>query len=347
MGCSGSKECLNVPCAGPRHEEVVKRRQGLSLELLNLREDLVSSVQSCERLEQEKEDLRAAFDGVLQKVQEQHRSDLADLEERLKTFYSAEWEKVHQTYQEEADKCRLEMEQQLEDLRAKHKALKKELETSHEEKVESLKQHYEKSFEELKQSHEHEMNTLEKTLKDAETTLSNQIEELTAENSSLSEKLKAEEDWRKELAEKCQKDSHTLYLEQELESLKVVLEIKNKQIHQQDKKLMQMDKLMEKNVKLDECLKKVQQENEDLKARMDRHAALSRQLSTEQAVLQESLQKETKVNKRLSMENEELLWKLQNGDLSSPRKTSPSSPSITLQSPRNSGFFSSPPISPR
>lgn len=29
-------------------------------------------------------------------------------------------------------------------------------------------------------------------------------------------------------------------------------------------------------MKLDECLKKVQQENEDLKARMDRHAALSR-----------------------------------------------------------------------
>lgn len=33
---------------------------------------------------------------------------------------------------------------------------------------------------------------------------------------------------------------------------------------------------MEKNVTLDECLKKVQQENEDLKARMDKHAAKSR-----------------------------------------------------------------------
>lgn len=39
-----------------------------------------------------------------------------------------------------------------------------------------------------------------------------------------------------------QKDS--LYLEQELENLKVVLEIKNKQLHQQDHKLMQMDKLV-------------------------------------------------------------------------------------------------------
>lgn len=41
-----------------------------------------------------------------------------------------------------------------------------------------------------------------------------------------------------------QKDSHTVYLEQELESLKVVLEIKNNQLHQKEKKLMEMDKLV-------------------------------------------------------------------------------------------------------
>lgn len=182
--------------------------------------------------------------------------------------------------------------------------------------------------------------------------------------------------WHHLLYFSLQKDSHTLYLEQELDSLKVVLDIKNKQLHQQDKKLMEVDKLTEKNVKLDDSLKKVQQENEDLKARMERHAALSRQLSTEQAMLQESLQKESKVNKRLSMENEELLWKLHNGDLSSPRKVSPaSSPShsstftfpplspshtftssplttshshtFSFQSPRSSGMFSSSPASPR
>lgn len=35
-----------------------------------------------------------------------------------------------------------------------------------------------------------------------------------------------------------------MYLEQELESLKVVLEIKNNQLHQKEKKLMEMDKLV-------------------------------------------------------------------------------------------------------
>lgn len=39
-----------------------------------------------------------------------------------------------------------------------------------------------------------------------------------------------------------------MYLEQELESLKVVLEIKNNQLHQKDKKLMEMDKLVSINL---------------------------------------------------------------------------------------------------
>ena len=69
-----------------------------------------------------------------------------------------------------------------------------------------------------------------------------------------------------------------------------------------------------------------------------------RQLSSDQVMLQQTLQKESKVNKRLSMENEELLWKLHNGDLASPRRLSPTSP---FASPRNSASFAAPPLSPR
>lgn len=41
-----------------------------------------------------------------------------------------------------------------------------------------------------------------------------------------------------------QKDSHTVYLEQELDSLKVVLDMKNQQLHQKDKKLLEMERLV-------------------------------------------------------------------------------------------------------
>ncbi|XP_072252235.1 microtubule-associated tumor suppressor 1 homolog A isoform X4 [Leuresthes tenuis] len=330
-------------------DEAAKQCRQLSQELLNLRGELVCSVHSSERLQKEKEELHVALEDALQKLQEQHQKEQTEVERRLQAFYQDEWGKVRLTYQEEVDKCKTLMQQQMEELKANHEAMKLELESSHEEQLQCVKQQYEIKLEELGEVHSQELQSLDRTLKDAEAALSGQIQKLTEENNALIEKLAAEENRRKELAENSQ-DPHTLYLEQELESLQVVLEIKTEQLHQQEKKLMEIGKLTEKNVKLDESLKKVQQENEDLKARMEKHAALSRQLSTEQAMLQESLQKESKVNKRLSMENEELHWKLHNGDLSSPRKsptsTSPSH-STSLHSPRSSDPFSSPPISPR
>ncbi|XP_042172996.1 microtubule-associated tumor suppressor 1 homolog A [Oncorhynchus tshawytscha] len=326
-------------------EETLKLKKGLSLELSTLRDELISSSQCCERLQKEKEEVRVSLEEAVRRVQRDHQAELTGLEERLKAFYQAEWDKVHQAYQEEADKCRALMEQQLEEMRSRQETLRRNSEASHAQQMDTLRLTYDTAVQELRKTLEQDLENLDKTLKETEATLTEKIQDLTLENEALSEKLRAEEERRRILAEKNQKDSHVLYLGQELESLKVVLEIKTKQLHQQDKKLMQMDKLMESNVKLEERLNKVQQENEDYRARMDKHTALSKQLSSEQAMLQQTLQKESKVNKRLSMENEELLWKLHNGDLASPRRLSPSSP---FHSPGNSASFptAAAPLSP-
>ncbi|NWY51712.1 MTUS1 protein, partial [Chionis minor] len=329
-------------------EEALKQRKELSQELVNLRGELVSTSAACEKLERDRNELQVAYEGFLQKLNQQHHNDLAELQERLKQFYTAEYEKLQSICIEEAEKYKAQLQEQVDNLNTTHENFKLELENSHSEKVEELKKEYESSFSgKYFSAHESERKSLEDSFKEKQELLEKTIDELKCENDSLSEKLKLEE--QKQIAkEKANlKNPQIMYLEQELESLKAVLEIKNEKLHQQDIKLMKMEKLLENNTILMDKLKKVQQENEELKARMDKHMELSRQLSTEQAVLQESLEKESKVNKRLSMENEELLWKLHNGDLCSPRKLSPSSPSVPLQSPRNSGNFSSPTGSPR
>ncbi|XP_068798866.1 microtubule-associated tumor suppressor 1 [Struthio camelus] len=328
-------------------EEALKQHKELSQELVNLRGELVTTSAACEKLERDRNELQAAYEGFVQKLNQQHHNDLAELEERLKQFYTAECEKLQNICIEEAEKYKAQLQEQVDNLNITHENFKLELESSHSEKVEELKKEYESSFSELKSAHESERKSLQDSFKEKQELLEKKIDELKCENDSLSERLKLEE--QKQIAkEKANlKNPQIMYLEQELESLKAVLEIKNEKLHQQDIKLMKMEKLVENNTVLMDKLKKFQQENEELKARMDKHMELSRQLSTEQAVLQESLEKESKVNKRLSMENEELLWKLHNGDLCSPRKLSPSSPSVPHQSPRNSGNFSSPTVSPR
>ncbi|XP_053885275.1 microtubule-associated tumor suppressor 1 isoform X2 [Malaclemys terrapin pileata] len=326
-------------------EEALKQHKELSQEFLNLRGELVTTSAACEKLERDRNELQAAYEGFVQKLNQQHQNDLTELEERLKQFYTGECEKLQSICIEEAEKYKAQLQEQVDNLNITHENFKLELETSHAEKIDELKKEYESSLSELKNAHELERNSFENSFKEKQESLEKKIDELKRENDSLNEKLEEQKQIAKEKANL--KNPQIMYLEQELESLKAVVEIKNEKLRQQDIKLMKTEKLVEKNTVLMDKMKKFQQENEELKARMDKHMQLSRQLSTEQAVLQESLEKESKVNKRLSMENEELLWKLQNGDLCSPKKVSPSSPLMPSQSPRNSGTFSAPTVAPR
>ncbi|XP_061439511.1 microtubule-associated tumor suppressor 1 isoform X2 [Rhineura floridana] len=321
-------------------EEVIKQREELSLELISLRGELVTASAACEKLEKGRHELQAAYEGFVHQLNQQHQRDLSELEERLKQFYTTECKKLQKICLEEAEKYKAQLQEQVDNLNITHENFKLELETSHTEKINELKKEHESSFSELENTQELERKTLEESFQEKQ-------ELLESENDSLNEKLKLEEQKRIAKEKANLKNPQLMYLEQELESLKAVLEIKNEKLHQQDIKLLKMEKLVENNTALMEKMRKFQQENEELKARMDKHMELSRQLSTEQAVLQESLEKESKVNKRLSMENEELLWKLHNGDLCSPKKLSPSTPPMPFQSPRNSSSFSSPTVSPR
>ncbi|XP_029790883.1 microtubule-associated tumor suppressor 1 isoform X4 [Suricata suricatta] len=325
-------------------EEALKQHKTLSQELVNLRGELVTASSTCEKLEKARNELQIAYEGFVQKLNQQHQTDLTELENRLKEFYTGECEKLQNIYIEEAEKYKNQLQEQFDNLNAAHETSKLEIEASHSEKIELLKKAYETSLSEIKKSHEIEKKSLEDTLSEKQESLEKQINDLKSENDALNEKLKSEEQKRISREKANLKTPQIMYLEQELESLKAVLEIKNEKLHQQDVKLMKMEKLVDSNTALVDKLKRFQQENEELKARMDKHMAISRQLSTEQAVLQESLEKESKVNKRLSMENEELLWKLHNGDLCSPKR-SPTAAAVPFQPPRSSG--SSPSASPR
>ncbi|XP_045844007.1 microtubule-associated tumor suppressor 1 isoform X2 [Meles meles] len=348
LSCGNTKfEALTVVIQHllSEREEALKQHKTLSQELVNLRGELVTASSTCEKLEKARNELQIAYEGFVQKLNQQHQTDLSELENRLKEFYTGECEKFQNIYIEEAEKYKTQLQEQFDNLNAAHETSKLEIEASHSEKIELLKKAYETSLSEIKKSHEVEKKSLEDMLHEKQESLEKQINDLKSENDALNEKLKSEEQKRIS-REKTNLNPQIMYLEQELESLKAVLEIKNEKLHQQDIKLMKMEKLVDNNTALVDKLKRFQQENEELKARMDKHMAISRQLSTEQAVLQESLEKESKVNKRLSMENEELLWKLHNGDLCSPKR-SPTSAAIPFQSPRNSGSFPSPSISPR
>lgn len=73
----------------------------------------VTTSAACEKLERDRNELQVAYEGFLQKLNQQHHDDLAELEERLKQFYTAECEKLQSICIEEAEKYKAQLQEQV------------------------------------------------------------------------------------------------------------------------------------------------------------------------------------------------------------------------------------------
>lgn len=57
--------------------------------------------------------MQAAYEGFVQKLNQQHQTDLTELENRLKEFYTEECEKLQNIYIEEAEKYKTQLQEQV------------------------------------------------------------------------------------------------------------------------------------------------------------------------------------------------------------------------------------------
>uniref|UniRef100_A0A8C6LQK2 Microtubule associated tumor suppressor candidate 2 n=1 Tax=Nothobranchius furzeri TaxID=105023 RepID=A0A8C6LQK2_NOTFU len=252
------------------------------------------SVAHWEQLQQEKEDLERRFEAELQGLRAQQQRELGALEERLKARHMDEARSLQAQQQAELDELQFQQQEQVCEMTENHEASLLEMETTHNDTLSTLQEEHARTVKNLKMAHEQQKKSLE--------------EEFEKIRLSLQDAL-----------------APYKHIEEDLKSLKDVLEMKNQQIHQQELKISELEKIAEKNVYLEEKLQVLQQQNEDLKEQIDKNVAVSRQLSVENANLQVHVEQESKEKKRLSRTNEELLWRLQTGELS-PHMSPTSSP---------------------
>uniref|UniRef100_A0A8D3BQW8 Microtubule associated scaffold protein 2 n=1 Tax=Scophthalmus maximus TaxID=52904 RepID=A0A8D3BQW8_SCOMX len=290
--CKKSIRTVNLSfcvCAFQSESAIVKERE-LSLELARIRDEVAFSVAHWEQLQREKEEVERRFEAELQGLRAQQRRELRALEERLRARHRAETGSLRAEQRAELEELRARQQDQVEN----HEASLMEIETTHNDTLATLQEEHARTVKNLKMAHEQQRRSLE--------------EDFEKIRLSLQDAL-----------------APYKHIEEDLKSLKEVLEMKNQQIHQQDLKITELEKIAEKNVYLEERVQVLQQQNEDLKERIDKNLAVSRQLSEENANLQVNVEKESNEKKRLSRNNEELLWRLQTGELS-PRMSPSSSP---------------------
>lgn len=310
-----------------KSESAIVKERELSLELARIRDEVAFSVAHWEQLQQEKEELERRFESELQGLRAQQQKELGALEERLKAQHTDETESLQARQQAELEELRSKQQEQLEEMSQNHEASLMEMETAHNDTLATLQEEHARTVKNLKMAHEQQRKSLEEEFEKIRLSLQDQVDTLTFQNRSLRDRAKRFEEALRKSTDEQIVDALAPYkhIEEDLKSLKEVLEMKNQQIHEQELKISELEKIAAKNVFLEEKLQVLQQQNEDLKERIDKNLAVSRQLSEENANLQVNVEKESNEKKRLSRTNEELLWRLQTGELS-PRMSPSSSP---------------------
>ncbi|XP_005038090.1 PREDICTED: microtubule-associated tumor suppressor candidate 2 [Ficedula albicollis] len=308
-----------------QNENALVKIKELGVELAKIREEVELSTARWKQLLGEKEALEQRWQQEGERLRRQQQGELRALERRLQQEHSANRESLQEQHRLQLEQARLQHQEQVEDLTAVHEAAMSQLENNHIVAITVLQDENDCKIQELNTAHQLEKAQLEETFEKLRLSLQDQIDTLTFQNQSLKAKADRFEEALKKNTEEQLKIVRApyLHLEKDLKSLKHVLEMKNLQIHQQEKMIMELEKQVEKNLKLEEKITMLQQQNEELRARIEQNTVITRQLSEENANLQEYVEKEVEEKKKLSRTNEELLWKLQEGDAVSPVKLPP------------------------
>ncbi|XP_073335747.1 microtubule-associated tumor suppressor candidate 2 homolog [Pagrus major] len=323
-----------------------ENQRKLSLEMQKIRDEMAFNTARWERLHREKTALEVAFERELQELQLQQEAELAAVEEGLRKCHSAEAEHLKAEHRSEMEELRTHQQEQVEEMTVNHQAAIQELRDMHNITMATLHEEHARTMRDLRKAHEQQKMLLEEDFEKLRLSLQDQVDTLTFQNQSLRDKAKRFEEALRRSTDEQIVDALAPYqhIEQDLKSLKEVVEMKNQQIHQQEKKISDLEKVQaQKNVFLEEKVQVLQQQNEDMKARIEMNLVLSRQLSEENANLHDSVEKESTEKKRLSRNNEELLWRLQTSPLISPA-SSPLHRSFSNSPIPSSPFFSSSPV---
>ncbi|XP_077983657.1 uncharacterized protein LOC144438492 isoform X2 [Glandiceps talaboti] len=274
---------------------------------------------------------------------EEHKVDIENIEKRLKEEHEAEKEQLAKDHEKQLQKVMSDYASNLQNLKAHHREELSEMNKFQRETNKEIEDKYKQDLSEMKSQHQKQIDdtiqdysrkikkitmeseTSSRSLRDEVATLNFQCEKFKEKSRVLEETLQKDSDKKVQMAINQYK-----HLPAEVDSMKTVLELRRKEMQELRIQNNELTKELERIPDLEEQVKRYRAKLEDLNEMVDRKVQYERQLSSEHLVLREHFEKESMVNKRLSRENEELQWKLQNSDGSPITGLTPSSTRSTL-----------------
>ncbi|XP_076331213.1 uncharacterized protein LOC143236684 [Tachypleus tridentatus] len=243
------------------------------------------------------------------------KSNAEEIQELTITLTEAHKEKIEMlvlAHQEELRSLKANHEKEVQDLKSIHVQSMKDTQIRNNSSVDSLREQHNRLIKDLERDFVNQLHQTMEDHKKVQASLKQQLKELRKHCKDLQQE-------KKQMEGTLQQDTSTKLqwvlaqkstLQKEVDSLRIVLELKTTEMHQLRKDNLEMKKELEKLPIAEKKIEILRRRNEDLQALIDEKVQVERQLTSESQQLKEEFEKESKMNSRLSMEKEELQWKL-------------------------------------
>uniref|UniRef100_A0A8C5ML61 Coiled-coil domain containing 69 n=1 Tax=Leptobrachium leishanense TaxID=445787 RepID=A0A8C5ML61_9ANUR len=196
-----------------------------------------------------------------------------------------------------------------------------------------LKKELEERCTELQKSFDQEKALLTETYEKVTSSLQETVDELNSQLASFQEKIKRVEEsvlnqgYKKHIQDH---GSPGTFWEQELQSLYFVIEMKRELIHGQEKKLQSQETTMDRNLVLEEKVRRMEHESEALRVQIQNQAAITISLTEKLLATQTTLEKERHLCEELQRDKEQHLYRAINGDGHPPFSLSTSTNEVSM-----------------
>ncbi|XP_050985776.1 microtubule-associated tumor suppressor candidate 2 [Labeo rohita] len=246
-----SSRCLDVFTITTQHfcqksESAAVKERELSLQLARIRDEVVVSVQRWERLQGEKAQLEQSFERELKELQKEQQQELKALQERLVKEHTSEIQRLQQQQNSHLEQLRSQHQEQIEEMSENHERAMMDMEATHGATLATLQEEHTRTIKNLKMAHEQQKKSMEEEFEKLRLSLQDQVDTLTFQNRALRDRAKRFEEALRRSTDEQIVDALAPYqhIEEDLKSLKEVLEMKNQQIHQQELKISELEKMV-------------------------------------------------------------------------------------------------------
>eukprot|EP00090_Calanus_glacialis_P010277 TRINITY_DN18660_c0_g1_i3.p1 TRINITY_DN18660_c0_g1~~TRINITY_DN18660_c0_g1_i3.p1 ORF type:complete len:2160 (-),score=462.58 TRINITY_DN18660_c0_g1_i3:1392-7538(-) len=244
-------------------------------------------------------------------LEERHSKELLSFQssmQELKTEHERNQRELNEKHIKETDNLKQDTLTQMHHKVAKQEEDVAKLMNKHKEEVVSLEQTHTEMIESLKSKFIDQEAKLKCNFSDEKSSLDERISELNAKIKTLEDNLMHGSDYRLKTAQ-----NKMTNLQQEIDSLKTVVDMRTSEVHELRAEKVKLEEKLEQFDQQQISIRKFTAQVEDLKEQLTAKCDIEQKIMEENRHLHHLVQKENFEKKRLSMENEQLSWKMNQG----------------------------------